>query len=1257
MKLHLPKLLLTAVLATCVAPTAWATISNDSASKTYTVTGGGSGDEDNAIQPPTASDYTLIFKLEANGLDDRNYFSGGDWTAAGAVQIGDVTDGDGNALTTADDSQGMLITNGNGDQDSVFSGTVTGTGAIKRTGAGKVSSITFSGDLTGYKGNIYFGTSEIVTLTFGGQTDAVAAVATTDTMGVAGTGNISISAVADKSKLIFNYSKAENDAYVYITNAISESGNINGSALTLKGGADYYFTKTVRVDTINLEAGSLSLKKESGSGAAYAKQAAIKVSAGAKLIATDNDALGYNDNATTSVTLTGNSTNAATFELRGRQTMTTELHMDGYAKVTASGNGTGDSQPGLNAFRSNGAVIDVTGTNNEIQAALHTRDSFHITVAENGALLVSGQVRAVGDGTKGYTSNPHNYEIGSVVKLGAGSLTFTNAANTFNKTYFNMAGSTVFSHAENATETVSHKLVNGMQIHAGSVLIDAGTEAVLGKRIDVLSGAQLTIKGSIKVEDLSGFDVVMGGGSLSDEVNGYRDAATEGYLIIDGESGSTIEKASATYTIAGKTAEDLVWDGNRLLVSTGNTVAASTVYEVNDTTGGAVVYDRSADKWSQATGIQMRDNTTLQLNTALADTVSVSLTGIGAAAEIQVNGITHDHAKVTTEAGQSVSYNMNGGVLQLSDTQNVNNITSIDMKNGAQVQMHKAANHLGSENAKVQITMSGDSFLSLQNGASGNVWADITVDGTARIGGGIYGSATNVRGTISGEGTLSLVRSHGQYNNEWTVSSVISDAAEGGKLAVVMNCPDGEGGISPVKLSGNNTYTGGTTITKGKLIASHANALGTGKVVVNGGTLRAATGLNIAELEQTSGSLEFATGTTTIKNGLNAVSVDLTDSTKLVLGVAEGTDTTKSFKIGSTVGGAHLQLHEGKVELGNGTHALNHLDVSNGGKSVAHLTLKQGAVVTTNGEMWISDNDGVGVTIEDTASLTVGSVTIKGNGTTSATIQRNEETKDSADAYGVGNFALTISNADVEVTAAADGTTISNRLLSVALTNKGSGTLTATNGYNGFTAINAEDGNINITNFNKEGSQTTVTLSELAIAEGNTVGIYTGNELPAEPTSNNEGTVTTQALTVGKNATLNANLVLANGATVTMAGALTMGSTVTLGTGMELDGALLTSVTGLTAGKTVALFTGVDGLTLGSTSYDANTSLELGTETLGTYFGNVSNPDIYLGYNAATNEVYAGVLQAPVTPAIPEPTTATLSLLALAALAARRRRK
>ena len=179
-----------------------------------------------------------------------------------------------------------------------------------------------------------------------------------------------------------------------------------------------------------------------------------------------------------------------------------------------------------------------------------------------------------------------------------------------------------------------------------------------------------------------------------------------------------------------------------------------------------------------------------------------------------------------------------------------------------------------------------------------------------------------------------------------------------------------------------------------------------------------------------------------------------------------------------------------------------------------------------------------------------------------------------------------------------------------------------------------------------------VELAELSVTGGTmTVGTYTEGVLTDEGSL----TVTSKA-TFGAGAVVNADLVLSNGATVKLAEALTMGSTVTLGEGMTLDGDLLTSVTGLTAGKKVNLFTGVEGLTLGSASYDTNSILELGTEQLGTYFANVTNTDIYLGYDG--QNVYAGVMpETPVTPAVPEPTTATLSLLALAALASRRRRK
>lgn len=263
MKLHLPKALLTAVLAVCVAQTVQATITD--ANKVYTVTGGDNKDGDNSIVLPEDEDYTLIFQITGTNTDNRNFFNETK-TAKGTVIIGDESG------TAARDDLGLIITNGNsGSGNNVeFSGKVVGNGIIKRVGdppaaaSSTENRITFSGDMTDYIGNIYIGANNTFTLTLGGKDTAVTAAKTTSTQGIAGTGKIEIATA--NSKLVFNYGKNENSTPVYITNTISEVNGVNGSTVTLKGGADYVFVKNVAVDNISIQASSLSLGAYSDTG-------------------------------------------------------------------------------------------------------------------------------------------------------------------------------------------------------------------------------------------------------------------------------------------------------------------------------------------------------------------------------------------------------------------------------------------------------------------------------------------------------------------------------------------------------------------------------------------------------------------------------------------------------------------------------------------------------------------------------------------------------------------------------------------------------------------------------------------------------------------------------------------------------------------------------------------------------------------------------------------------------------------------------
>jgi autotransporter-associated beta strand protein len=70
----------------------------------------------------------------------------------------------------------------------------------------------------------------------------------------------------------------------------------------------------------------------------------------------------------------------------------------------------------------------------------------------------------------------------------------------------------------------------------------------------------------------------------------------------------------------------------------------------------------------------------------------------------------------------------------------------------------------------------------------------------------------------------------GSLNTDSTFSGVIQDSAGAARLTKV--------GTGTLTLDGGNTFTGGTTISAGKLAAANASALGIGDVTVDGGTLQ-----------------------------------------------------------------------------------------------------------------------------------------------------------------------------------------------------------------------------------------------------------------------------------------------------------------------------------------------------------------------------------------------------------------------------------
>ncbi len=709
-------------------------------------------------------------------------------------------------------------------------------------------------------------------------------------------------------------------------------------------------------------------------------------------------------------------------------------------------------------------------------------------------------------------------------------------------------------------------------------------------------------------------------------------------------SGSTTE-LSLTRTNSGYIAGAVtVTDGAKLIIGseTGSTGFVRGDIEVAD---GTLQFDAKdvtgyGGRVNSTQNIKIASNSQLLLN----HDSNEAFTG-----DIILNGI----MKGTSESG-AARWDLFGGSASLSveagNTATLENVVLQLRQNDSEITVAENAT-LTLEKGMSKGTEGNGKFKKLGNGAL-NIEGSIGVSGISVNGGSVTFSADGSTGDISMNADNTAIQfsattdATAEAPTTYTVGDISTTTGNwfnrnitiDDKVQVNATSLTNSWGMGTLQVDGVLNLTGDLKLSTG------VNTKGENNIISGTGSVTAAslTTGNVGNYTLSVKSLKATTSTIAKDTQVTGGEVELGSLTLSGKLVANG----GKIIISSTTGGGTLTGTAGGIELKAGSHTVGTLDMSDNDAAQGILTLKEGAALAVTNSFWACNT--ATINLEQGASLTKGVVTLTGNATaTPATIMSSENLAYSQS--GANGEKYTISNATVTVNTGDAEVTLSNCLTNSILKNGGANTLTASNAANVLSGIDASTGNIDIINSQAQ------SVSTLSIGAGKTVGIYSGSSVPTDPTSADEATVTTSSLTVGTGATLNANLVLSNGATVTMADALTMGSTVTLGEGMTLAGDLVSTVQGLGEGVTATLFMGVDGLTLGSTSYDANATLELGTVQLGTYFSNVTNSDIYLGYDG--DKVYAGVMQTPVTPAVPEPTTATLSLLALAALASRRRRK
>ncbi|HIC6119775.1 TPA: fibronectin-binding autotransporter adhesin ShdA [Salmonella enterica subsp. enterica serovar Infantis] len=608
-----------------------------------------------------------------------------------------------------------------------------------------------------------------------------------------------------------------------------------------------------------------------------------------------------------------------------------------------------------------------------------------------------------------------------------------------------------------------------------SVTLDADTSAMPD---------YLTINAGVDANDNTNYELSTG---LSWYAGGKSARAAHGTFTVD---------AGSTFTVTSELDETTAtsdWNGSKLTKQgDGTLILSNTGNDYGDTEidGGILA---AKDAAALGTGdVTIAESATLALSQGTLDN---NVTGGG---QIVKSG--NDELIVTGANNYSGGTTISGGTLTADHADSLGS-GDIDNSGVLQVGEGELENTLFGSGSLVktgtgELTLSGDNTYS-----GGTTISDgtLTADHADSLG----------TGAVANSGVLQV----GEGELENTLS---------GSGSLVKT------GTGKLTLGGDNSYSGGTTITGGTLTADHADSLGTG-AIANSGVFKVGEG----ELKNTlsgSGSLvKTGTGELTL-SGDNSYSGGTT-----IIGGTLTADHADSLGTGAVANSGVLQVGEGELE-----------NTLSGSGSL---------VKTGTGELTLSG--------DNTYS---GGTTITG-GTLMA---------DHADSLGTGAIAnsgvLQVGEGELENMLSGSG--------SLVKTGTGELTLSGDNSYSGATTIT--DGTLIAANVNALGSgniDNSGTLMLDAEGEFNLANVATQSGATTELARGT--TLNVDSLTQQADSTLNIDLSKANGESAITADSVTLGGTLNVtGIGSVTDSWTPEAYTYTLIGSDSAITTDFDNLTV-----------------------------------------------------------------------------
>ncbi|EBJ2908169.1 autotransporter-associated beta strand repeat-containing protein [Salmonella enterica] len=529
---------------------------------------------------------------------------------------------------------------------------------------------------------------------------------------------------------------------------------------------------------------------------------------GGTLVATNVDALG-----------TGDVTDDATLELNTGGTFDNAISGSGQVvksgdeTLTLSGTNTysgGTLISGGTLVASNVEALGTGDVTNDAVLELNTSGDF------DNALSGSGQVEKSGDGTL-TLSGSNTYTGGTLISGGtlvASNVEALGTGDVTNDAVLELNTGGTFDNAISGSGQVVKSgddalTLSGSNTYTGGTIISGGT--LVATNVDALGSGDVTDNATLELNTGGTFDnAISGSGQVvksGDDVLTLSGANSYsgGTLISDGTLVASNVEALGTGDVTDNATLELNTGGtfDNAISGSGQVEksgdGALTLSGANSYSGGTLISDGTliAGRVDVLGSGDVTDNATLELNTG--GTFDNAISGSGQVVKSGDETLTLSGANSYT-----------GGTLISSGTLVANDVNALgtgDVTDNAVLELNTGGDFDNAISGSGKVEKSGDGTLTLSG-------SNTYTGGTTISGGTLV--ATSVEALGSGDVTDNAVL---ELNTGGTFDNVISGSGQ-----VVKS------GDDALTLSGANSYTGGTTISGGTLVASNVEALGSGDI-------------------------------------------------------------------------------------------------------------------------------------------------------------------------------------------------------------------------------------------------------------------------------------------------------------------------------------------------------------------------------------------------------------------------------------------